>query len=66
MAFSPSDLSGPLTAFALHEQSEPMSAGERESASVVAAAAMLPRVFELFQSYPSPPVATQKRIEKPP
>ena len=44
---SPSDLSGPLTAFALHEQSEPMSAGERESASVVAAAAMLSRVFEL-------------------
>jgi hypothetical protein len=47
MAFSPSDLSGPLTAFALHEQSEPMSAGERENASVVAAAAMLSRVFEL-------------------
>jgi len=64
MAFSPSDLSGPLTAFARHEQSKPMSAGERESASVVAAAAMLPRVFELFQGYPLPPVATRKRIEK--
>ena len=50
MAFSPSVLSGPLTAFALHEQSEPMSVGERESPSVVAAGTMLSGTVELDQS----------------
>jgi hypothetical protein len=37
MAFSPSDLSGPLIAFAPHEQSKQMSTGKRECSLAVAA-----------------------------